>query len=337
MKPTLKATKDVSKFLKNKDIIIYESTFFPTTVEKICIPFISKSSGLKLINDTNGFKNGFYCGYSPERINPGDHKHTLEKINKIIASNSKKGLQIMRDIYGNIIKANLFETSITVAEMAKIIENTQRDINIAFINEISLLCKKLNIETTDVIKAASTKWNFLNFSPGLVGGHCIGIDPYYLSYLAKRINHKPKLILSGREVNENLPMYIAKNFINQIKKNKFSNNSKILIMGVTFKENTNDIRNSKYLYLAKIIQKKKFIVDIYDPNINKDGVDLLKKNELQYIRSLKNKKYVGIIRSINHKCFSNIKFKDLKKISIKNFVFFDLQSFYPKENSTFRL
>ena len=236
------ATKIVSLNLKKGDLVIYESTVYPGVTENICVKLLEKFSKLK-------WKTDFNVGYSPERINPGDKNHYLTNINKLISADTHNSLALMKKIYKSIINAKIYECeNIKIAEAAKVIENTQRDINIAFVNELKIIFDRLNIDTNKVLKAANTKWNFLDFKPGLVGGHCIGVDPYYLSYISKEKNYTPKLILSGRKLNDDMSIYYAKKALKSLKQsNKKINNSKILILGFTFKENCSDIRNTKVI------------------------------------------------------------------------------------------
>ena len=247
LKPLLDASKMIGKIIKKGDIIIYESTVYPGCIEEVCVPELEKFSKLK-------FNLDFFCGYSPERINPGDKKHTISNIKKITSGSTKEIAKVIDALYNEIIKVGTHKTSsIRIAEAAKVIENTQRDLNIALINEFSILFKKLNINTDEVLNAAGSKWNFLPFKPGLVGGHCIGVDPYYLTYKAKKVNYNPKIILSGRKLNDNMGNYVALELIKKMKqKNIKIKKSKILISGLTFKENCPDLRNSG---VQKVISK----------------------------------------------------------------------------------
>lgn len=259
------ATSLVAKYIKKDSIFILESTVYPGLTEEICVPIIKKITGLECNYGKD--RGGFHIGYSPERINPGDKIHRLDNTVKIISASSdfaKKKLQVL---YNSITNNNIhFAKSIKIAEAAKIIENIQRDLNIALMNELQMLFSKMNIDTNEVINAASTKWNFQKFNPGLVGGHCISVDPYYLTYRAKKFRFKPKVILAGRKTNDNMPLYFAKSFTNKIK-NKFPNikKFKILVCGITFKMNVPDIRNSKAITLIDHLIKEKFLVDVYDP------------------------------------------------------------------------
>ncbi|HIC87487.1 MAG TPA: nucleotide sugar dehydrogenase [Aquificae bacterium] len=240
LRPLIEATKSVASILKKGDIVIYESTVFPGCTEEVCVPILEQVSGLV-------FNKDFFVGYSPERINPGDKKHTLTNIVKITCGSTKEIAKKIDKLYASIIEAGTYlAPSIKVAEAAKVIENAQRDINIAFVNELALIFDRLNIDTLEVLKAAGTKWNFIPFKPGLVGGHCIGVDPYYLAYKAKEVGYHPEVILAGRRINDYMGIFVANKVIKlMIKKSHIINKSKVLILGITFKENCQDVRNSK--------------------------------------------------------------------------------------------
>jgi UDP-N-acetyl-D-galactosamine dehydrogenase len=318
----------VAKKIKKNSIIIFESTVYPGCTEEFCARILEKISGLILNKD-------FFVGYSPERINVGDKNHTLSKIKKIVSGSTDKSMKKISLLYKKIIKAGIYEAeSIKVAEAAKAIENTQRDINIAFINEVGSIFNKLNISINSVLNAAKTKWNFLDFKPGLVGGHCIGVDPYYLAYCANQIGHVPQVINAGRGINDNMANELSKIFYKKImerfNKKKLYN---ILILGLSFKENTNDIRNSKVFDLARLLKKKKLIIDIYDPLI----AEKIKNKNFNFIKDNKfKKKYHAIFFAVPHKKI----IKTLPKISKflhKNSFIFDFKnaisakSFYGKE------
>ena len=327
--PNLKYLKKASiligKTIKKNETVIFESTVYPGCTEEICIPLIEKYSSLKINAD-------FYCGYSPERINPGDKINKLSNIKKIISASSKKGLKIVRNIYEKIIFAGLHEAeSIKVAEAAKILENIQRSINISLINEASLIFRKLKINTHEVLNAASTKWNFIKFKPGLVGGHCIAIDPYYLTYKAKKVGINPKLILSGQNINNYIPLHIAKRVSKKINLNK-KNKKKILVLGLTFKEDCPDIRHSKVFDIIDKLVKNGALVDVYDPWIKKNVLE--NKIKFKMIESLKNNnknKYDSIILAVSHKIFKEIGFKKIKSLMKKKSFFFDVKSLFYKE------
>ena len=258
--PLKNSSRDVAKILKKDDIVIYESTVYPGATEEDCVPILEEMSGLKYNQD-------FYCGYSPERINPGDKLHRLVSIKKITSGSTPEIATVVDELYQEIITAGTHKTaSIKIAEAAKVIENTQRDVNIALINELAIIFNKLNIDTESVLEAAGTKWNFLPFRPGLVGGHCIGVDPYYLTHKALDVGYHPEMILAGRKINDNMAKYIANNVINLMNsKNIQINNSNVLIMGLTFKENCPDLRNTKVIDLINEFKKNQCNVDVYDP------------------------------------------------------------------------
>ena len=314
------ACKIVGKVIKNKSIIVFESTVFPGCTEEICGPMIEKFSKKKMNKD-------FFLAYSPERINVGDKKNTIENITKLVGASNKKTLDIVSNIYSKIIKAGVYKCeSIKVAESAKAIENAQRDINIAFINEIGKIFSRLNISLNSVLNAASTKWNFLNFKPGLVGGHCIGVDPYYLTYISRKIGIKPKVIDSGRSINDKMHETLGKIFLNKISAKKKKLN--ILILGLSFKENTNDIRNSKIFDLCKYLKKKKHLLTVFDPLIEE------RINDNNFIFTNKiffRKKFDAIFFAVPHKkIISNID----KIISYlkENGVIFDLKNILNSKN-----
>ena len=318
-KPDLKllksASKEIGKYLKKNTTIIFESTVYPGVTEEICIPIIEKSS--KLI-----WKKDFFVGYSPERISPGKNYKKISNIKKIISGDTIKTERFLKKIYSKIINAGLFvANNIKVAEAAKILENTQRDVNIALMNEVSMIFDKLNINTRDVIKAASTKWNFGLYYPGLVGGHCIGVDPYYLSHKSKLIGEKSDLILTSRKINEDMTSYI----FGKIKKKKIKS---ILILGITYKEDCNDLRNSKVLDLIKILKQNKYKLtisdDIADPNEFKE-ISGLKLNKIDKIKT----KFDLVILSQPHNYFKK-KIKKIVKLAKKTGYFFDLKSYIPK-------
>ena len=320
------AIKIISKYLQNKNFVIFESTVFPGATEELFIPLIEKHTKL-ILNKT------FYCGYSPERINPGDSKKTLINIKKITSGSNKYASNFINNLYKSIIKAGTHKVkNIKVAEAAKVIENAQRDLNIAFVNELSIIFNKLGIKTHDVLRAAETKWNFLKFQPGLVGGHCIGVDPYYLTYKAKSIGYEPKVILSGRKVNNHMPIFVFKEFIKNMKKNKIKiENSNILVMGATFKENCADIRNSKSIKIITLLKKNKMNVHVYDPIANK--ADLKKDYSITTIGQINKKKlYDAILVLVSHSVFQKIGIKKLISLTKKRSIIYDIKNTYKNEN-----
>jgi len=331
LKPLKSSSKVVGKLLKKEDIVIYESTVYPGVTEDECVPILEKQSGLV-------FNKDFYCGYSPERINPGDKERTLTKILKITSGSNKKTAKKVDDLYKSIIKAGThLASSIKVAEAAKVIENTQRDVNIALVNELALIFDTMGISSKDVLQAAGTKWNFLNFKPGLVGGHCIGVDPYYLTYKAEKMGYKPNLILSSRAINNRMSSYIAKKTIKLlINSDKKIKGSEILVLGLTFKENCPDIRNTKIVDIIDDLLDFKCKVDLYDPWINKEEVQTIYKN-YNIINNPFNssKKYSAIIVAVAHKQFVKLKQKDYENISLDNPILIDIKGIV--KNPTWRL
>lgn len=315
--PLLKASEMLGKILKCNDIIIYESTVYPGCTEEDCVPVLEKFSGLK-------FNRDFFCGYSPERINPGDKVNTLTKIKKVTSGSTPEIANIVDELYKSIIIAGTHKApSLKVAEASKAIENAQRDVNISFVNELALIFDRMGIDTTDVIEAAGTKWNFLKYKPGLVGGHCIGVDPYYLAHKAESLGYHPQVILSGRRVNDNMGIFVANKIIKLlIQKGHKINNSRALILGITFKEDCPDIRNSKVIDIYNELIQFGIDVEVFDPHANFDEV----KHEygISLIDSIK-KKYESIILAVSHNEFLNLDFKEL--CSDANSVIFDTKSF----------
>tara|TARA_Y100001970_G_scaffold199595_1_gene242793 strand:+ start:28163 stop:29446 length:1284 start_codon:yes stop_codon:yes gene_type:complete len=320
----ISVSKSVGRILKSGDIVIYESTVFPGTTEEICIPILEKNSKLKLNKD-------FFVGYSPERINPGDKRHTIEKIKKVTSASNKIALKKINFIYKKIIKAGVYPVeNIKIAEAAKVIENSQRDLNVAFVNELSIIFKRLKINTNQVLDAASTKWNFINFSPGLVGGHCIGVDPYYLTYKSIKAGYVPKVILSGRKINDEMPQYI----VNEVKrlilnKNHSISRVKILILGLTFKENCNDTRNSKVFDIYRLLKKIKISVDVYDPKLNTKL--LYGKEKIKLITKIKKNFYNVMIITVGHSEFKKIGSLKLRKMLKTNSIIYDVKSIFKIE------
>jgi len=319
------ATQTVGRNLNKGTIVVYESTVFPGCTEEVCVPILEKESNLK-------WKRDFFVGYSPERINPGDKKHRLENIVKVVAGDTPQTAQRLAQIYGKIIKAGIhIAPSIKVAEAAKVIENTQRDINIALMNELAMLFDKLGIDTRDVLEAAGTKWNFLKFEPGLVGGHCIPEDPYYLAYKAKEVGFHPQLILAGRRINDYTPIFVAQKVVKLlIKAGKVVQNSKVLVMGITFKENVPDVRNSKVYDLIKELQEYGIQVSVYDPIA--DPGEVRRYYNIDLIEEPKEKApYDGIVVAVKHKEFLNLKPEHFKELTKENSILVDIKAIYPKE------
>jgi len=324
-KPNLKSIKNACKIVGNciniNNVVIFESTFYPGVTDEICTPILEKLSNLKHNQD-------FFTGYSPERVNPGDKIHRIENTVKVTSGSNNTTATYVDNLYKKIIRAGTFKvSSIKIAEAAKIIENTQRDLNIALINELSMIFNLMNLDTNEIIQAASTKWNFIKFNPGLVGGHCIGVDPYYLTYKANKLGFNPKVILSGREINDNMSKYVSLKVHNRLKKIKNSKkNQKILILGITFKENCPDIRNSKVFDIYNFFTEFNYAVDVFDPyadkkeTFNEYGINLLNK--------FPTKLYDGILITVAHKYFISKGDKLIKKISRKNSIIFDVKNIY---------
>lgn len=324
--PLIKASETVGQVLKKGDIVIYESTVYPGCTEEDCVPVLEKFSGLK-------FNVDFFCGYSPERINPGDKQHRLPNIKKVTSGSTPEIAEIVDQLYKKIIVAGTHKaSSIKVAEAAKVIENSQRDINIAFVNELSLIFERMGIDTHEVLEAAGTKWNFLPYKPGLVGGHCIGVDPYYLTYKADSLGYYPQVILAGRRINDNMGIHVANRVIKLMTQNNLAvKNSKILVLGITFKENCPDIRNSRAIDVIRELQSFGADVEVYDPHADNEEV----KHEygLALIAEL-NKHYSAIVLAVSHE-----EFRALKWNSIKNdrTIIYDVKGFLDKGEVSARL
>jgi UDP-N-acetyl-D-galactosamine dehydrogenase len=316
--PLLKASEMLGKVLKKGDIVIYESTVYPGCTEEDCVPVLEKYSGLK-------FNQDFYCGYSPERINPGDKINTLTKIKKVTSGSTAEIADVVDELYKSIIEAGTHKApNLKVAEASKAIENAQRDVNISFVNELALIFDRMGIDTNDVLDAAGTKWNFLKYKPGLVGGHCIGVDPYYLAHKAESLGYHPQVILSGRRVNDNMGMFVANKLVKLlIAKNHLISESKVLVLGITFKEDCPDIRNSKVIDIITELQQFNIHVDVFDPYADKDEVE--NDYAIKLIKNIQHK-YDGIILAVSHSIFKEIKLTEIK--SSDNSVVFDIKGFF---------
>ncbi|MFL2776355.1 MAG: nucleotide sugar dehydrogenase [Gammaproteobacteria bacterium] len=311
--------------------IIFESTVYPGLTEEICIPILERVSGLKLNDD-------FDVGYSPERINPGDKSHRLVDINKIVSGSNEKAKRKVSSLYKTIINADVIEVnSIKVAEAAKIIENTQRDINIALMNELSVIFDRLDIDTKEVLDAASTKWNFLPFSPGLVGGHCISVDPYYLTFKAQKVGYEPDVVLSGRKINDSMSQRVAERTLNLLrKKSSISSKTNILILGFTFKENCPDVRNTKVIDIFKTLRRRNINVEIFDPEADsKEVKNLYQINLVKDEKKLKN--FDAVIIAVAHDKFKKMSLKKIKSFCKTNSVIFDVKSIFEKHEVDGRL
>ena len=324
--PLISASQTVGDALKKGDIVIYESTVFPGCTEEVCVPVLERVSGLK-------FNVDFYCGYSPERINPGDKERRVSTIMKVTSGSTPEIAETVDQLYKKIIKAGTHKaSSLKVAEAAKVIENSQRDINIAFVNELAMIFERVGIDTMEVLEAAGTKWNFLPFKPGLVGGHCIGVDPYYLTYKAEGLGYRPEVILSGRRINDNMGIHIATCVVKLMaKKNLPINKSDILVLGITFKENCPDIRNSRVIDVIRELKSYGATVDVYDPRAN--GQEVQHEYGLQLCGSL-SKKYHAIVLAVSHEEFSSI---DWSTIRDDNTVVYDVKGFLDRSSITARL
>jgi UDP-N-acetyl-D-galactosamine dehydrogenase len=316
LKPLLKASQMLGAVLKAGDIVIYESTVYPGCTEEDCVPVLEKFSGLK-------FNQDFYCGYSPERINPGDKVNTLTKIKKVTSGSNHEIAEVVDALYSSIIDAGTHKApNIKVAEASKAIENAQRDVNISFMNELALIFDRIGIDTTDVLEAAGTKWNFLKFKPGLVGGHCIGVDPYYLAHKAESLGYHPQVILSGRRVNDDMGMFVANKVVKlMINKGHTIKGANVLILGVTFKENCPDVRNTKVVDIYNELTQFGLNVDVYDPWA--DSEEIQKEYKLKLLPKLNGKKYDAVIVAVAHDDFSKVDFNGLKE---NNTVIFDTKS-----------
>jgi UDP-N-acetyl-D-galactosamine dehydrogenase len=324
--PLLKASETVGRALKKGDIVIYESTVYPGCTEEDCVPVLERISGLKYNQD-------FFCGYSPERMNPGDKEHSVTKIKKVTAGSTPEIAKEVDALYASIIKAGThLASSIRVAEASKIIENSQRDVNIAFVNELALIFERMGIDTREVLDAAATKWNFLPFRPGLVGGHCIGVDPYYLTHKAESLGYHPQVILAGRRINDNMGAFIANKVVKlMVQNNHLINNSRVAILGVTFKENCPDIRNSKVVSIYHELKEFGVQAEVFDPWA--DPAEVKHEYGIELSPEISGK-YDAIILAVSHQKFEAL---DLKSYLKDNTVVYDIKSFLPKSLVTARL
>jgi len=328
--PLIEASKTISKFLSNDDIVIYESTVYPGATEEICVPQL-ELSGLKYNRD-------FFCGYSPERINPVDNSKSLRSITKIVSASNRKTALLLKELYEHIIDAGIYlAPNIKTAEAAKVIENTQRDLNIALVNELSKIFYKLDIDTHEVLEAAATKWNFAKYTPGLVGGHCIGVDPYYLTHKAQQEGYNPEIILAGRRINDSMHEFIFERVISHIIKNRVSLNSlKVLILGMTFKENCNDLRNSKVFELVKLFQKQSIKIFHSEPFIDDLKIDGSKNINYTKLKNT-NQKFDVIIIAAPHDVFYDSEETINSKLKDKNSLIFDIKGRMKKSKNYERL
>ncbi len=326
LRPLESASRTVGSVLKKGDIVIYESTVYPGCTEEVCVPILEKTSGLR-------FNHDFFCGYSPERINPGDKLHRVSTIKKVTSGSTPEIAEKVDQLYRKSVVAGTHRaSSIKVAEAAKVIENSQRDVNIAFVNELALIFERMGIDTHEVLEAAGTKWNFLPFKPGLVGGHCIGVDPYYLTYKAESLGYHSEVILSGRKINDNMGIHIANSVIKLMAKNDLPiNKANVLVLGITFKENCPDIRNSRVVDVVRELQSFGTVVDIYDPLA--DSKEVHHEYNLPLVQTL-DKKYHAIIHAVGHHEFAQL---DLKALCLDKAVVYDVKGVLDRKNVTARL
>jgi UDP-N-acetyl-D-galactosamine dehydrogenase len=324
------ASRTVGRALKRGDIVVYESTVYPGAVEDECVPLLERASGLRCGTD-------FTVGYSPERINPGDKQHRFETITKVVSGQDEKTLRIVAEVYGSVVKAGIHcAPSIRVAEAAKVIENTQRDVNIALVNELALIFKRLGIDTEEVLQAAGTKWNFLPFRPGLVGGHCIGVDPYYLTHKATEIGYHPEMILAGRRLNDNMGSYVASEVVRLLTRKRIHvNGARVLVLGLTFKENCPDIRNSKVVDVIRELQTFGAKVDVHDPWI--DAAEAQHEYGIKPVRKLRKGHYDAAIIAVAHREFKAMGPAAVRQLCRRNHVLFDIKYLFPADEVDGRL
>ena len=324
LNPIISASELIGRYLNKNDIVIYESTVFPGCTEEVCVPILEKVSKLK-------YNSEFFCGYSPERINPGDKKYTLTNITKIVSGSNKQTLNIVNQLYESIISAGTFKaSSICVAEAAKVIENTQRDVNIALVNELALIFDKLDLNTNEVLEAASTKWNFLPFKPGLVGGHCIGVDPYYLTHKAMEVGYHPEIILAGRRINDNMGDFISEKTISELTKHGISPlGANITILGLSFKEDCPDLRNTKVISIVNRLKHFNCNLTVSDCCVIPEEAKSQYGIELQKIEEIK--KQDAIILAVAHKEYLNLSSKHWEKMLNPNGIIIDIKSVFKKD------
>ncbi len=328
--PLIKASETIGKILKKGNIVIYESTVYPGATEEVCVPILEKFSGLE-------FNKGFFCGYSPERINPGDKEHRVTNIKKITSGSTSITADLVDDLYNEIVTVGTHKAeSIKIAEAAKVIENTQRDINIALINELAVIFNKMDIDTESVLRAAGTKWNFLPFKPGLVGGHCIGVDPYYLTYKAQQIGYNPEVILAGRKLNDGMGKYISNQLICEMQNRDINiKSAKVLIMGLTFKENCPDLRNTRVVDIVSALRAHDVDVDVYDPWA--DTQEAIELYNIQLINDLTEGSYQAVIIAVAHDKYKEMNPKTIKDLISNNGIIYDIKHVLPETISDMRL
>ena len=330
LRPLERASESVGRVLKRGDIVIYESTVYPGCTEEICVPILERHSGLR-------FNQDFYAGYSPERINPGDREHRLPTIRKVTSGSTPDSADFVDKLYGSIIKAGTHRvSSIRVAEAAKVIENTQRDVNIALINELALIFNRLGIDTQEVLEAAGSKWNFLPFRPGLVGGHCIGVDPYYLTHKAQQIGYHPEMILAGRRINDNMALYVAGEVVRLMAAKRIHvNDSRVLVMGLAFKENTPDLRNSKVAELVAELGNHGARVDVWDPWVNaKEARD---EYGIRLVKRPARGRYDAVVLAVGHREFAAMRPAEIRRLARRKHVIYDVKYLLDRTQSDGRL
>jgi UDP-N-acetyl-D-galactosamine dehydrogenase len=320
--PLVRASESVGAVLSKGALVVYESTVYPGCTEEVCVPILERVSGLK-------FNRDFFAGYSPERINPGDKEHRLTTIRKVTAGSTPEVAELVDQLYGTIVAAGTHKTSsIRVAEAAKVIENTQRDVNIALINELALIFNRLGIDTEEVLNAAGSKWNFLPFRPGLVGGHCIGVDPYYLTHKAQEVGYHPEMILAGRRLNDNMALYVAGQITQLMAARRIHvKGARVLMLGITFKENAPDIRNSKVVDVVRELQKHGATVDVYDPWAN--AKECQHEYGLRPVRTLRARSYDVMVLAVAHREFRALGAGGVRRLGRKNHVLYDIKHLFP--------
>jgi len=328
--PLIMASETVGQVLKRGDIVIYESTVYPGATEEDCVPILEKVSGLR-------FNEDFYAGYSPERINPGDKEHRLPSILKVTSGSTPEAAELIDALYASIIKAGTYKAEcIRVAEAAKVIENTQRDLNIALVNELAIIFNKMGIDTEAVLKAAGTKWNFLPFRPGLVGGHCIGVDPYYLTHKAEAIGYHPEIILAGRRLNDSMGSYVAGQMIKAMLKKGISvQGARVLVLGLTFKEDCPDLRNTRVIDVISELREYGIIIDVYDPWVDAD--DARREYQVDLVSELMANTYDGVILAVAHSEFGKMGENEIRTLGKVEHILFDLKHLLPFSSADIRL
>jgi UDP-N-acetyl-D-glucosamine/UDP-N-acetyl-D-galactosamine dehydrogenase len=328
--PLVRASESVGKVLRRGAVVIYESTVYPGCTEEVCVPILERESGLK-------FNVDFFAGYSPERINPGDKEHRLTTIRKVTSGSTPQVAEFVDKVYASIVKAGTHRaSSIRVAEAAKVIENTQRDVNIALINELALIFNRLGIDTEEVLAAAGSKWNFLPFKPGLVGGHCIGVDPYYLTHKAQEIGYHPEMILAGRRLNDNMALYVAGQIMQRMAAKRIHvKGARVLVLGITFKENCPDVRNSKVVDVVHELEKQGARVDIYDPWA--DAAELRHEYGLKVLRDLKPRHYDAAVLAVAHREFRELGVRGVRRLCRRPHVLYDIKHLFPAAETDGRL